>query len=133
MRTLRSSLLNELCDDGRKRSPRALTCFIIRFLRRPQLPKEQSVFLKLSIPTEDDLYLEFVSHPAVIRVLALSGGYSRHEGNERLARNQRIIASFSRGLLEGLTAQQSDAEFNAELDAAVESIYRASTAKSESR
>ena len=97
------------------------------------LPKGQSVFLKLSIPTEDDLYLDFVNHPAVVRVLALSGGYSRHEGNERLARNQRIIASFSRGLLEGLTAQQTDAEFNAELDATVESIYQASTVKSTDR
>ncbi len=98
-----------------------------------QLPKGQHVFLKLSIPTEDDLYLEFVNHPAVIRVLALSGGYSRHEGNERLRRNQGIIASFSRGLLEGLSAQQSDAEFNAVLDAAIESIYQASTAKSDGR
>ena len=98
-----------------------------------QLPKERSVFLKLSIPTQDDLYLEFVNHPAVVRVLALSGGYSRHEGNERLARNQGIIASFSRGLLEGLTAQQSEPEFDAELDAAVESIYQASTTKSESK
>ena len=98
-----------------------------------QLPTGQFVFLKLSIPTEDDLYLEFVNHPAVIRVLALSGGYSRHEGNERLHRNQGIIASFSRGLLEGLTAQQSDAEFNAELGAAVESIYQASTTKAEGK
>ena len=98
-----------------------------------QLPKERSVFLKLSIPTQDDLYLEFVNHRAVVRVLALSGGYSRHEGNERLARNQGIIASFSRGLLEGLTAQQSDAEFNAELDEAIESIYQASTTKSEGK
>ncbi len=98
-----------------------------------QLPKEQFVFLKLSIPTEDNLYLEFVNHPAVARVLALSGGYSRHEGNERLRRNQGIIASFSRGLLEGLSAQQSDAEFNAVLDTAIESIYQASTAKLEGR
>ncbi len=95
-----------------------------------ELPAGQSVFLKLSIPTEDDLYLDFVHHPAVARVLALSGGYSRHEGNERLRRNQGVIASFSRGLLEGLTAQQSDAEFNAELDETVESIYQASTIKS---
>ena len=95
-----------------------------------ELPAGQSVFLKLSIPTEDDLYLDCVHHPAVARVLALSGGYSRHEGNERLRRNQGVIASFSRGLLEGLTSQQSDAEFNAELDEAVESIYQASTMKS---
>ena len=98
-----------------------------------QLPKGQHVFLKLSIPTEDDLYLDFVTHPAVVRTLALSGGYSRDEGNERLRRNRGIIASFSRALLEGLTAQQSDAEFNSELDAAVESIYQASTTKLEGK
>ena len=98
-----------------------------------QLPKERLVFLKLSIPTEDNFYREFANHPAVVRVLALSGGYSRHEGNERLAKNQGIIASFSRGLLEGLSAQQSDAEFDSVLDSAVESIYQASTTKSESR
>ena len=101
--------------------------------RLDQLRKNQFVFLKLSIPTEDDLYLDFVNHPAVVRVLALSGGYSRHEGNERLRRNQGITASFSRALLEGLTAQQSDAEFNSVLDAAVESIYQASTTKSKGR
>ena len=95
------------------------------------LPKEQSIFLKLSIPTEDDLYLDCVNHPAVVRVLALSGGYSRAEGNERLARNQGVIASFSRALLEDLTAQQSDAEFDSVLDAAIESIYLASTTKSQ--
>ena len=98
-----------------------------------ELPKGKSVFLKLSIPTEDNLYLEFVNHTAVARVLALSGGYSRNEGNERLARNEGVIASFSRGLLEGLTAQQSDAEFDTVLDAAVESIYQASTIKPQGR
>ena len=95
-----------------------------------ELPEGRFVFLKLSIPTEDDLYLDFVNHPAVARVLALSGGYSRHEGNERLHRNRGIIASFSRGLLEGLTAQESDAEFDTILGDAVESIYQASTTKS---
>ena len=95
-----------------------------------ELPTGQSVFLKLSLPTEDDLYLDCVNHPAVARVLALSGGYSRHEGNERLRRNQGIIASFSRALLEDLTAQQSEPEFNSALDAAIESIYLASTMKS---
>ena len=98
-----------------------------------ELPEGQHVFLKLSVPTEDNLYLEFVNHPAVVRVLALSGGYSRHEGNERLRRNQGIIASFSRALLEDLTAQQSEAEFNSVLDMAVESIYQASTMKSEGK
>ena len=94
-----------------------------------QLPKGQFVFLKLSIPTEDNLYLDFVNHPAVVRVLALSGGYSRHEGDERLRRNRGIIASFSRALLEDLTAQQSEPEFNAVLGAAIESIYQASITK----
>ena len=98
-----------------------------------ELPAGQLVFLKLSIPTEDNLYLDFVNHPAVVRVLALSGGYSRHEGNERLRRNPGIIASFSRALLEDLTAQQSEAEFNSVLDAAIESIYQASTTKSDGR
>ena len=94
---------------------------------------EQAVFLKLSIPTEDNFYLDCVNHPAVVRVLALSGGYSRAQGNERLRRNQGIIASFSRALLEDLTAQQSDTEFNSVLDAAIESIYLASTTKSHSQ
>ncbi len=96
-----------------------------------QLPAGQSVFLKLTIPTQANLYLECVNHPAVVRVLALSGGYSREEGNERLRHDRGMIASFSRALLEGLTAQQSDAEFNSELDEAIESIYQASTAKSD--
>ena len=96
-----------------------------------ELRAGQSVFLKLTIPTRDNLYLECVNHPAVVRVLALSGGYSRHEGNERLRHDRGMIASFSRALLEGLTAQQSDAEFNSVLDEAIESIYQASTAKSE--
>ncbi len=96
-----------------------------------QLPAGQSVFLKLTIPTQDNLYFECVNHPAVVRVLALSGGYSRDEGNQRLRHNRGIIASFSRALLEGLTAQQSDAEFNSVLDDAIESIYQASTTKSE--
>ncbi len=95
-----------------------------------ELPAEQSVFLKLTIPTQDNLYLDFVNHPAVVRVLALSGGYSRDEGDQRLRHNRGIIASFSRALLEGLTAQQSEAEFNSALGAAIESIYQASTTKS---
>jgi fructose-bisphosphate aldolase, class I len=98
-----------------------------------QLPAGQVVFLKLTLPEQADLYLECVEHRAVARVLALSGGYSRHEGDERLSRNHGVIASFSRGLLEGLTAQQSVAEFNATLDAAIQSIYDASVHKVEAR
>jgi fructose-bisphosphate aldolase, class I len=90
------------------------------------LPDGQQVMLKLTIPTRDDLYADLISHPKVLRVVALSGGYSREEANKRLARQHGMVASFSRALTEGLTAQQSDAEFNAALDAAIESIYQAS-------
>lgn len=90
------------------------------------LPADQKVMLKLTIPTVDGFYTELVKHPKVVRVVALSGGYSRDESNAMLARNPGVIASFSRALTEGLTAQQSDAEFNAALDKAVESIYQAS-------
>lgn len=91
-----------------------------------QLPGDQQIMLKLTIPTQDDFYADLVAHPKVLRVVALSGGYSRDDANARLARNHGVIASFSRALTEGLTAQQSDAEFNAELDATIQSIYDAS-------
>jgi fructose-bisphosphate aldolase class I len=90
------------------------------------LKADQRVMLKLTIPTKDDLYADLIKHKNVLRVVALSGGYSRAEANERLARNHGMTASFSRALSEGLKAQQSDAEFNAMLDASIESIYRAS-------
>jgi fructose-bisphosphate aldolase class I len=90
------------------------------------LRPDQQVMLKLTIPDRDDLYAELIRHPNVLRVVALSGGYSRDEANTRLARNHGMTASFSRALAEGLTAQQSDAEFHAMLDASIESIYRAS-------
>lgn len=90
------------------------------------LPEGQLVMLKLTIPEQDDLYAEFVKHPRVLKVVALSGGYSRDEANKRLARQHGMVASFSRALTEGLTAQQSDAEFNAALDTAIEGIYQAS-------
>src|SRR5881397_978286 len=82
------------------------------------LPEGQLVMLKLTLPEKDDLYAEFVKHPRVVRVVALSGGYTRDEGNRRLRRNHGVVASFSRALVEGLSAQQSDAEYNALLDAA---------------
>jgi fructose-bisphosphate aldolase class I len=94
-----------------------------------KLPTGQLVFLKLTLPERDDFYADCVSHPKVVRVLALSGGYSRDEGNARLRRNRGVVASFSRALVEGLSAQQSDAEFNALLDAAIQSIFEASTVK----
>ena len=92
------------------------------------LPDGVQVMLKLSLPTEDNFYAPLVDHPAVLRVVALSGGYSREAANAILARNRGVIASFSRALSEGLSAQQSDAEFNATLDAAVGSIHAASVA-----
>jgi fructose-bisphosphate aldolase class I len=94
-----------------------------------QLPAGQLVFLKVTPPEQDDFYADCVTHPKVVRVLALSGGYSRAEANERLRRNHGVVASFSRALLDGLTAQQSDAEFNARLDASIRSIFEASTVK----
>ncbi|MET0919220.1 MAG: fructose bisphosphate aldolase [Burkholderiales bacterium] len=90
------------------------------------LGAQQQVMLKLTIPSVDDFYADLVKHPKVLRVVALSGGYSRDEANTRLARNHGVIASFSRALTEGLTAQQSDAEFNKALDASIGSIYEAS-------
>ena len=90
------------------------------------LKPDQRVMLKLTIPDKDNLYADLIEHKNVLRVVALSGGYSRDEANKRLARNNGMTASFSRALAEGLKAQQSDKEFNAALDASVESIYRAS-------
>ena len=91
-----------------------------------QLPPGQLVMLKLTLPEQDNFYADLVKHPKVLRVVALSGGYSREEANNRLRRNHGIIASFSRALAEGLSAQQSDAEFNAELDKSIQSIFDAS-------
>ena len=85
--------------------------------------------LKLSIPTEDDFYAQLIEHPKVLRVVALSGGYSQHDADVRLARNHGLIASFSRALLEGLTEGQTDEQFNTQLDASIEQIYRASVDK----
>lgn len=87
---------------------------------------DQNIMLKLSIPTVPNLYKELVDHPRVVRVVALSGGYSREDANKLLAQNAGVIASFSRALVEGLTAQQSDAEFDRALDASIQSIYEAS-------
>jgi fructose-bisphosphate aldolase class I len=91
------------------------------------LTEGQLVMLKLTLPNEDDLYADFVKHPRVLKVVALSGGYSREDANKKLARQHGMIASFSRALTEGLTAQQSDAEFNKALDQAIQGIYEASS------
>ena len=91
-----------------------------------ELPGGQFVMLKLTLPEQDDFYAELVKHPKVLRVVALSGGYSREEANNRLRKQHGVVASFSRALVEGLTAQQSDSEFNATLDKSIQSIFDAS-------
>ena len=92
------------------------------------LNEGQEVMLKLTLPTEANFYKELVDHPRVLKVVALSGGYSREEANAKLAENQGMIASFSRALTEGVSAQQTQEEFEATLDKAIEDIYQASKA-----
>lgn len=91
-----------------------------------QLGADELVMLKLTLPSRDNFYMDCIEHPRVLKVVALSGGYTREEANALLARNNRMVASFSRALLEGLSAQQSDEEFNATLDASIQSIFEAS-------
>jgi fructose-bisphosphate aldolase class I len=91
------------------------------------LGDEELVMLKLTLPEQDNLYADCIAHPNVVRVVALSGGYSREEANDRLSRQNGMVASFSRALSEGLTAQQSDDEFNAMIDASIASIFEASS------
>jgi len=91
-----------------------------------KLPTEKYVMLKLTLPEEDNFYRAFVEHPQVLKVVALSGGYSRDEANDRLRRNEGVVASFSRALTEGLTAQQTEEEFDKMLDQSIQSIYDAS-------
>jgi fructose-bisphosphate aldolase, class I len=91
-----------------------------------QLGPDQQIMLKLTLPDRDGFYSDLVDHPNVLRVVALSGGYTRDEADSRLAKNSGVVASFSRALTEGLSAQQTDAEFNAMLDTSIESIYQAS-------
>ena len=90
------------------------------------LPAGQQVMLKLTLPEQADFYAEFVRHPRVVRVVALSGGYTREEADDRLRKNHGVVASFSRALLDGLSVHQTDAEFNALLEASIQSIYEAS-------
>jgi fructose-bisphosphate aldolase, class I len=91
-----------------------------------ELTAAHPVMLKLTLPERTDFYADCVSHPRVVRVVALSGGYSRDEANDRLRKNHGVVASFSRALVEGLTAEQTDAEFNSGLDASIQSIFEAS-------
>ncbi len=91
-----------------------------------RLPAGQQVLLKLTLPEQADFYVDCVRHPKVVRVLALSGGYTQEEADARLRKNHGVVASFSRALLEGLSVQQTDAEFNAALGASIQRIYEAS-------
>jgi fructose-bisphosphate aldolase class I len=91
-----------------------------------KLPAGQSVMIKITLPEQDNFYADCVRHPKVLKVVALSGGYSLEEGNDRLRRNHGVVASFSRALVEGLSVQQSDTEYNATLDATIQSIFEAS-------
>jgi fructose-bisphosphate aldolase, class I len=91
-----------------------------------KLPAGQLVMIKITLPDEDDLYADCIRHPKVLKVVALSGGYSLKEGDERLRRNHGVVASFSRALVEGLSVQQSDTEYNAVLDSTIQSIFEAS-------
>ena len=91
-----------------------------------ELPSDRQVMLKLTLPNEDNLYASLIEHPRVLRVVALSGGYSLAESCTILARNHRLIASFSRALTEGLTAEQTDAEFDQKLESNIDQIYAAS-------
>ena len=93
------------------------------------LPVDRKVMLKLTIPVKPDLYAPLIAHPNVVRVVALSGGFARDEACRRLAQNHGMIASFSRALVDGLRHEMSDEAFDAELAAAIDEIYRASTIK----
>lgn len=96
------------------------------FKQLAELDKDTKVMFKVSLPSEDNFYKDLIEDPRVVRVVALSGGYSREEANEILSRNEGVIASFSRALTEGLNVKQSDEEFNTTLEKAVQSIYEAS-------
>jgi fructose-bisphosphate aldolase class I len=112
------------CPDKAAAEDRLKAAIITRL---ETLPPGQQVMLKLTLPDQDNLYAECITHPRVLKVVALSGGYSRDEANARLARQHNMVASFSRALTEGLSAQQSDVEYNAALDRAIASIFEASS------
>jgi fructose-bisphosphate aldolase class I len=101
-----------------------LKAAILQNLNR--LAAGEGVMLKITLPDRDNLYADCISHPRVLRVVALSGGYTRDDANQRLQRNHGVVASFSRALVEGLSAQQSDSQFNADLDKSIQSIFEAS-------
>jgi len=99
------------------------------FEKLNQLAVDEFVMLKLTLPEQDDLYLDLIRHPKVVRVVALSGGYSQEDADDRLRKDHGMVASFSRALVEGLSAQQSDAEFNAVLEKSIQNIFDASNTK----
>jgi len=109
------------------RSEELLKAAILEKLNK--LSEDQFVMLKLTLPEEDDFFSDLHRHPRVVRVVALSGGYSQESADDRLRRDHGMVASFSRALLEGLSAQQSDAEFNSVLEKSIQSIYEASNIK----
>ena len=113
-------------SEGRAEGEKILKDEILKLL--PTVPEGEQIMLKLSIPVEAGLYAELIAHPKVLAVVALSGGYSTEEACERLAQNKGMIASFSRGLLQDLRAQQTDDEFDGTLSAAIDKIYAASIA-----
>lgn len=114
----------DITSPSKAEAERLLLAGIERHLE--ELPGDSQIMLKLSIPSEDGFYSGLIAHPRVLRVVALSGGYPRAEANERLARNPGLIASFSRALVEDLSASQDDDAFDAALDAAIDGIFRAS-------
>lgn len=114
----------DIYSEDKQKSEEILRDELIKHLST--LDENVKVMLKLSLPSEDNYYKELVSHPHVLRVVALSGGYEREEANEKLARNHGVIASFSRALAESLVADQTDQDFNKLLTSSVETIYKAS-------
>jgi len=109
------------------RSEELLKAAILEKLNR--LTTDQFVMLKLTLPEQDDLYFDLIRHPKVVRVVALSGGYSQEDADKRLRRDHGMVASFSRALVEGLTAQQTDAEFNSVLEKSIQRVFDASNIK----
>ncbi|MGE5615154.1 MAG: fructose bisphosphate aldolase [Bacillota bacterium] len=114
----------DIYSPDKEESENLLKKEIIKHLDK--LPDSRQVMLKLSIPSVDNFYADLIAHPRVMRVVALSGGFSQEEANEKLARNHNLIASFSRALSAGLTAQQTDEEFNETLAKSINDIYNAS-------
>src|SRR4030095_7559171 len=117
----------DIHSSDKARSEELLKAAILEKLNR--LTTDQFVMLKLTLPEQDDLYFDLIRHPRVVRVVALSGGYSQEDADNRLRRDHGVVASFSRALVEGLTAQQTDAEFNSVLETSIQNIYDASNTK----